>query len=197
MEVEHKPFAQKKPDQLVYLELGAGNGGMLLSISGDGFRFRAVSPVRAAGTMPFAFSLDGKHRLAGSGTVEWLEEDGKSGGMRFAEVSEEFHAALTGWLACDSQQSSLGREVTPAAAEPLDTMEKIRQELRAGYPPSSRAAEPTVAPPVLASSQVPTSDLLNRLSHNQALNQESRGPPDNLLRPFPAQRNPKGLLRRS
>jgi hypothetical protein len=153
MEVEHKPFAQKKPDQLVYLELGAGNGGMLLSISGDGFRFRAVSPVRAAGTMPFAFSLDGKHRLAGSGTVEWLEEDGKSGGMRFAEVSEEFHAALTGWLACDSQQSSLGREVTPAAAEPLDTMEKIRQELRAGYPPSSRAAEPTVAPPVLASSQ--------------------------------------------
>ena len=41
MEVTQKQFARKKPDQLVYLELGSGNGGMLLSISEDGFRFRA------------------------------------------------------------------------------------------------------------------------------------------------------------
>ncbi|PYT98591.1 MAG: hypothetical protein DMG34_21565 [Acidobacteria bacterium] len=81
MEVGHKDFTRKKPDQLVYLELGAGNGGMLISISEEGFRFRAVSPVRPNGTMPFAFSLDGRHRLEGNGTVEWLEEDGKSGGI--------------------------------------------------------------------------------------------------------------------
>ena len=121
MEVGHKDFTRKKPDQLVYLELGAGNGGMLLSISEDGFRFRAVSPVRSNGTMPFAFSLDGRHRLEGNGTVEWLEEDGKSGGMRFTEVSEEFQATLKGWLASDSSHPSGGREVTPAAAAPFDT----------------------------------------------------------------------------
>ena len=141
MEVGHKDFTRKKPDQLVYLELGAGNGGMLLSISEDGFRFRAVSPVRSNGTMPFAFSLDGRHRLEGNGTVEWLEEDGKSGGMRFTEVSEEFQATLNGWLASDSSHQSGGREVTPAAAAQLDTMEKIRQELRSGYPVRPRPAE--------------------------------------------------------
>jgi len=141
MEVGHQDFTRKKPDQLVYLELGAGNGGMLLSISEDGFRFRAVSPVRSNGTMPFAFSLDGRHRLEGNGTVEWLEEDGKSGGMRFTEVSEEFQATLNGWLASDSSHQSGGREVTPAAAAQLDTMEKIRQELRSGYPVRPRPAE--------------------------------------------------------
>jgi hypothetical protein len=140
MEVGHKDFTRKKPDQLVYLELGAGNGGMLLSISEEGFRFRAVSPVRSNGTMPFAFSLDGRHRLEGNGTVEWLEEDGKSGGMRFTDVSEEFQATLNDWLASDSHHSG-GREVTPAAAVPLDTMEKIRQELRSGYPARPRPAE--------------------------------------------------------
>ncbi len=142
MAVGHQDFTQKKPDQLVYLELGVGNGGMLLTVSEDGFRFRAVSPVRADGIMPFAFSLDGRNRLEGEGTVEWIEEDGKCGGMRFTQVSAEFHAALADWLNSDSSQHA-GREVAPAAATPPDTMEKIRQELRSGYP--QRPAEP--APP--------------------------------------------------
>jgi hypothetical protein len=141
MHTEHKTFADKKPQQLVYLELGAGNGGMLLSISEDGFRFRAVTPVRANGSMPFAFALDGTNRLEGSGVVEWVEEDGKSGGLRFTEVSQEFRSALSAWLYADSSSHTTGREVTPASAIPLDTMEKIRQELRAGYP-----ARPVVEP---------------------------------------------------
>jgi hypothetical protein len=133
MAVGHKEFTQKKPLQLVYLELGVGNGGMLLSLSEDGFRFRAVSPVRENTAMPFAFSLDGRNRLEGTGTVEWVEEDGKSGGMRFTEVSSEFRSLLGAWLNSDSSHHS-GREAAPAAAAPDDTMEKIRQELRSGYP---------------------------------------------------------------
>ena len=143
MTVGHKEFTQKNPLQLVYLELGVGNGGMLLSISEDGFRFRAVSPVRENTTMPFAFSLDGRNHLEGTGTVEWIEEDGKSGGMRFTEVSPEFQAALGAWLNSDSSHHP-GREVTPEAATPLDTMEKIREDLRSGYP--KRPAEVTKFP---------------------------------------------------
>jgi hypothetical protein len=143
MAVGHQDFTQKKPDQLVYLELGVGNGGMLLTISEDGFRFRAVTPVRVNTSMPFAFSLDGRNRLEGEGTVEWVEEDGKSGGMRFTEVSPEFHATLGAWLNSDVSHQA-GREVTPDAATPLDTMEKIRQELRAGYPTRPAEVTPTV-----------------------------------------------------
>jgi hypothetical protein len=134
MEVTQKPFTRKKPDQLVYLELGSGNGGMLLSISEDGFRFRAVSPLRPSGLMPFAFSLDGNRRLQGIGEVEWLEDDGKSGGMRFVEVSTEFRSIVAQWLVLDSSHRRSDREASPAAAAPLDTMEKIREELRRGYP---------------------------------------------------------------
>ncbi len=143
MPVGHPDFTQKKPLQLVYLELGVGNGGMLLSISEDGFRFRAVSPVHAETIMPFAFSLDGRNRLEGEGTVAWVEEGGKSGGMRFTEVSQEFRATLSTWLRSDSSHHP-GREVTPGAAAPPDTMETIRQELRSGYP--ARPAEVTRFP---------------------------------------------------
>jgi len=156
MEVGQQTFAQKKPDQLVYLELGSGNGGMLLSISQEGFRFRAVSGIRPDGTFPFAFSLDGSHRLQGIGEIAWLESDGKSGGMRFVDVSSEFRDALDKWLAAGPRHRDSGREATPAAATPLDTMEKIREELRRGYPtrpveprPDSKevAPQPPVPPP--------------------------------------------------
>src|SRR5579863_7346375 len=140
MAVSQETFARKKPDQLVYLELGSGNGGMLISVSEDGFRFRAVSPLRPDSGVPFAFSLDGKHRLQGIGEVEWLEDDGKSGGMRFTDLSPDSRVAIDQWLAVDSRSHS-GREAAPAADTPLDTMEKIREELRSGYP-----ARPTEAP---------------------------------------------------
>jgi len=130
MRVEQEGFSQKKPGQLVYLELGSGNGGLLLRVSEDGFRFRAVTPVRANGDIPFAFSLDGKIRLEGTGAIEWIEDDGKSGGMRFAEVSPEFRAILADWLSADSSP----REDSKAPATADDTMEKIQQELRSGYP---------------------------------------------------------------
>src|SRR5262249_48073777 len=143
MEVSQKPFSRKKPDQLVYLELGSGNGGMLLSVSEDGFRFRAVSPLRPQGLMPFAFSFDGNRRLQGIGEVEWLEDDGKSGGMRFVEVSSDFRSALDQWLALESSRARSSREVTPAAAAPFDTMQKIREELRRGYsqPPARKDSQ--------------------------------------------------------
>src|SRR5215831_6407800 len=125
MEVQQKPFTKKKPSQLVYLELGSSNGGMLISLSEEGFRFRAVSPVRPQVQMRFAFQLEGNVRLEGNGVIEDLDDDCKSGALRFTEVSEQFRSSLKVWLAADSAPSSAGREFTPEASGPLDTMEKI------------------------------------------------------------------------
>src|SRR5258708_15128653 len=145
MEVSQKPFTRKKPDQLVYLELGASNGGMLLSISEDGFRFRAVTPLRLNLQMPFAFSSDGNDRLEGTGVIADREEDGKSGGIRFPELSDQFRASLRSWLVSQPSATFTGREATPAAPTPLDTMEKIRHELRNGHRGSPRQAVPLAA----------------------------------------------------
>src|SRR5262252_4716533 len=130
MEVQQKPFTKKKPSQLVYLELGSSNGGMLISLSEEGFRFRAVSPVRPNVQMRFAFQLDGNVRMDGVGLIEDLDDDCKSGAMRFTELSEQFRSSLNSWLEADTSPSAPSREFTPTASVPLDTMEKIRQDLR-------------------------------------------------------------------
>src|SRR5258708_38036344 len=118
MEVSQKPFTRKKPDQLVYLELGASNGGMLLSISEDGFRFRAVTPLRLNLPMPFAFSLNGNDRLEGTGAVEDLEEDGKSGGICFTGVSVQLQTSQRTWVNAQTSAAFSPPEEPPPTPPP-------------------------------------------------------------------------------
>jgi hypothetical protein len=173
MEVQQKPFTKKKPSQLVYLELGSSNGGMLISLSEEGFRFRAVSPVRPDVEMRFAFQLDGSVPLEGAGVIEDLDDDCKSGALRFTEVSEQFRSSLNGWLKADTSSSYPGREFTSAASDPLDTMEKIRKDLRAGYGKPVYAPDPV--PSVLPLTQ-PSTEPGIAVSAASAVTTESTAP---------------------
>lgn len=191
MEVQQKQFASKRPTQLVYLELGSGNGGMVTSLSEEGFRFRAVSPVRADAQMPFAFTLDGSLRLEGLGIVEDLEDDCKSGGIRFTEISDQFRGSLGNWLQSDSSNSSPSREFTPIASVPQHTMEEIRRELRDGYPKSRPADPPSqVTPPNLAfsaSSSLPLPAEEPPLATEKPPLAVEEKEPDDAARPTPHQ----------
>ena len=132
----------KKPQQLIYVELGPCNGGMVLGICEEGFSFRSVAPLRSEGPINFAFALDGANRLQGTGEIAWTEEDGKTGGMKFSSVSPQFRDSLRYWLEDEAEQKNIGREVTPAVAIPLDSMEKIKEVVRTGNVEEVEAAPP-------------------------------------------------------
>jgi hypothetical protein len=103
-------FPSIKLDQLVYVELEPSNGGMMLTVSEEGFSFRAVTPVRASPRVPFAFTINGTQKLQGFGKIEWTKDDGKVAGLQFADVTSDFLRALRKWL---GQLSP----ATPPAAE--------------------------------------------------------------------------------
>jgi hypothetical protein len=88
-----------KLDQLVYVELESSNGGMMLTVSEDGFSFRAVTPVRPNGRIPFSFVINGTEKLEGFGKIAWTKDDGKVAGLQFTDVTTEFLNALRKWLA--------------------------------------------------------------------------------------------------
>lgn len=92
-------FPSFKLDHLVYIELEGSNGGMMLTVSEEGFSFRAVTPVRPNGTVPFSFTIHGTEKLGGYGQIEWVKEEGKVAGLRYTEVTTEFVSALRNWLA--------------------------------------------------------------------------------------------------
>src|SRR5215470_7126166 len=88
---------RKRTQQLVYLELGRNNGGVMLNLSEDGCGFQAISPVEK-GTTRFAFQISGGRRIAGEGEVEWTDGVGITGGLRFLDLSEEARKQIRTWL---------------------------------------------------------------------------------------------------
>jgi hypothetical protein len=95
---ERSQFPSVKLDQLVYVELEASNGGMMLTVSEDGFTFRAVTSVGPARKIPFSFVVNGAEKLEGYGNIDWTQDHGKVASMQFVEVTPEFRTALRRWL---------------------------------------------------------------------------------------------------
>ncbi|MGA2420499.1 MAG: PilZ domain-containing protein, partial [Candidatus Acidiferrum sp.] len=76
---ERRRSRRRKPSQLVYLEFGRDNGGMVKDVSEDGMRFSLMGPVVVGQTLPFSVSLDSVRRIAGQAKMIWTEANGKSG----------------------------------------------------------------------------------------------------------------------
>jgi len=71
----------------------------MLTVSQDGFSFRAVSPVRTTSRTPFSFVINGAQKLEGFGKIDWTKDDGKVAGLQFTDVTTEFFNSLRSWLA--------------------------------------------------------------------------------------------------
>jgi len=97
--LERRQSPRKRFENLLYVELEPGNGGMVLNLSEQGFGFRAVRRVRPKEEVKFAFNLDEKRRLEGRGRLEWSDKEGRVAGVQFTEVSDEFLAEMRKWVA--------------------------------------------------------------------------------------------------
>jgi PilZ domain len=131
----HSEFSSIKLDQLVYVELEARNGGMMLTVSEEGFTFRAVTSVHPSGRISFSFIINGNEKLEGYGEIKWTKDEGKVAGLQFTDISTEFLNALRRWLA------QLSTPVVPSVAAPTNNSFDLDPSLRAESTKSS-APEP-------------------------------------------------------
>ncbi len=97
--LERRESPRKRFENLLYVEVEPGNGGMVLNLSEHGFGFRAVKRVRPKQEVKFAFNLDEKRRVGGNGRIEWSDKEGRVAGVQFTEVSDEFLGEMRNWMA--------------------------------------------------------------------------------------------------
>lgn len=97
--LERRQSPRKRFENLLYVEIEPGNGGMVLNLSEHGFGFRAVKRVRPKQEMKFAFNLDEKRRVEGQGRLEWSDKEGRVAGVQFTDVSNEFRSEMREWMA--------------------------------------------------------------------------------------------------
>jgi PilZ domain len=97
--LERRQSIRRRFENLLYVEVEPGNGGMVLNVSEHGFGFRAVKRVRPKQEVKFAFNLDEKRRVEGKGRLEWSDKEGRVAGVQFTDVSDEFLSEMRNWMA--------------------------------------------------------------------------------------------------
>jgi len=115
---DKRVIVRKRTQQLVYLELGRDNGGVMLNLSEEGCGFQAITPVKVGETR-FGFQISGGRRIAGEAEVVWVDEVGIMGGLRFLNLPLEARKQIRQWLEETNAPEEYGA-FEPAAQAPLD-----------------------------------------------------------------------------
>jgi hypothetical protein len=116
--LERRQSPRKRFENLLYVEVEPGNGGMVLNLSEQGFGFRAVKRVRTKQEVKFAFNLDERRRVEGHGRLEWSDKEGRVAGVHFTDVSDEFLSDMRNWMANAVEYPMLSADAGPSSSVP-------------------------------------------------------------------------------
>jgi hypothetical protein len=117
--LERRQSPRKRFQNLLYVEVEPGNGGMVLNLSENGFGFRAVKRVRPKAEVKFAFNLDEQRRAEGRGRLEWSDKEGRVAGVQFTDVSDEFLGEMRSWMANAVEYPMQGAGPGPSSSVPV------------------------------------------------------------------------------
>jgi hypothetical protein len=116
---ERRRSPRRKPPQLVYLEFGRENGGMIKDVSEGGVRFHLMNPVTAGQSFRFVVAMDVARRIEGQARIVWTDGSGKSGGLSFAELTGSSAEILRAWLAEMDGSGEAGDTVPESMVVPV------------------------------------------------------------------------------
>jgi TPR repeat protein len=149
MKLDKRLIVRKRTQQLVYLELGRDNGGVMLNLSEEGCSFQAITPVKCGETR-FAFQISGGRRISGEAEVMWVDDVGIMGGLRFLNLPAEARKQIRLWLQETNAPEEHGTLEPADAARSREAAEMAARQYRGSpyQPGAGMAADET--PPTSA-----------------------------------------------
>src|SRR5262249_33294603 len=94
-------------------------GGIVLNVSEGGLGFHSIDSIRRDGTMRFSWSLQNRP-IKGAGELAWIDEAGKTGGLRFIGLAEDIREEIRRWMR--QQAAAADNESTPAQISSLRSL---------------------------------------------------------------------------
>ena len=176
---ERRRSSRVRVDDLVPVDLGKDNGGILLDLGEGGLRVRAVGRLESEQMIRLQFSLRAKNdRIKTVGQIAWVDEVGTGGGVRFVGLSEPSHQQIRQWLglglATPLSDIEPKESATPVAileapvAEPspkhAETRTSVLPEAAAYTPVEEQAVEPADPAPAARPSRVTPSEEVSPVS---------------------------------
>ena len=100
-------FARQRFEDLIYLHLGADNGGFPINIGEDGMAFQGVLPLEKNQTICISFKFYGiDESVTAAAKVVWLTESRKGGGLQFIDLPAASRCVISNWISLQKRGSA-------------------------------------------------------------------------------------------
>jgi hypothetical protein len=124
-------------EKIAYIHIEPDNGGIVLNASAEGLAFHSMAAVEANGMFRFSL-LDQNRRLDACGELTWIDDEHKSGGVRFTTLTEDARLQIENWIreagveVEERPASTLGKAILkafPSFRFPRATVRRERGEI--------------------------------------------------------------------
>jgi TonB family protein len=132
---DRRARARRTPSALTSLDLGEGNGGIVLNVSETGLAIAVAQAMTDEQVVGMSFKLPQLDRtFQAEGEIVWRSESKKSAGVRFVNLEERDRVQIRNWIRAEIVGAELQippREVAgPAALKPVLMMPSPRTAVR-------------------------------------------------------------------
>jgi len=161
---ERRQHLRQPVRSLAYIELGEGNGGIVLNISEGGMAIQAVMSLKETDLPLMRVQLaHSKKQIQAKGRITWTTNLRKVAGIEFVDSSAETRALIREWISLESAAPGSPETIGPVAEEIASAASKLAKPAKATpewetspvqqdrtKPPAS-PIETRVSPPVVVS----------------------------------------------
>lgn len=167
---DRRVFARQPVRSLAYVELGEGNGGIVLNVSEGGIAVQAVMSLMSEDLPCVRLQLShSKKTIEAKGRVAWTSGLRKLAGVEFVDLSPEARALLREWVALEAPAAPSAEEESEASSEGVEEKEApaakalqseavdfVPELLPSPVKPAAKFAEPHDSPPIKSDREPPT-----------------------------------------
>jgi TonB family protein len=97
--LERRLHARQRLSAIVYLEIGTGNGGIVLNVSEEGLGFQAVGPLGKQSELRLRIKLPSTQtRIDMTAQIMWLSDSNRQAGVRFLDAQSDGPVQIQEWI---------------------------------------------------------------------------------------------------
>src|SRR5258708_8411227 len=127
---ERRLHVRQRLDDIVYLDIGADNGGIVLNLSEKGMGFQAVGPLDKEGELRLRIKLPGsKTRIDVTANIAWISGTQRQAGVRFLDAQSEGAVQIQEWIRSESVPS-VSYEESPSQVEEVIGSQNEQETIR-------------------------------------------------------------------
>jgi len=162
---------------IMYVQLGEHNGGVILNVSKGGLAVQAATPLMVDQLPPLLFQLSANKWVQASARIAWLTPSKRTAGLQFNDLSETARADIRGWIALEMgdlpQPPTAGKNRSTIDATPQDAVAHAESDRTLGSQQDSvspwrpEVPLPTSKPMVSSETGVSNSPRRDELPENR------------------------------